>query len=50
MHIVENLNIGSASVIGIVVGFITKILCSLGATSVYVRNNESRTGNISAIA
>lgn len=42
--------LGLASVIEIVVGFITKILCSLGSTSTNVWNEESRTGNTSVIA
>jgi len=44
---VDNINIGLASVIEIVVCFITKILCPLDATSTYVWNKESGTGNIS---
>jgi hypothetical protein len=45
----DSLNIGLASVIEIVVGFITKILCLLDPTSIYVGNKESGTGNVSAI-
>jgi len=46
---VDSLNVALAGVIEIVVGFITKILCLLDPTSVYVGNKESGTGNMSAI-